>query len=63
MFLCFIAGVAPPSFVAIQTGKTLHQLSSSDAKFSWNSVILLAVFAVLSVIPVLVKQRLRRKFE
>ncbi|XP_034247079.1 transmembrane protein 41B-like isoform X2 [Thrips palmi] len=56
-------GVAPPSFVAIQTGKTLHQLSSSDAKFSWNSVILLAVFAVLSLIPVLVKQRLRRKFE
>lgn len=56
-------GVAPPSFVAIQTGKTLHQLSSSDAKFSWNSVILLAVFATLSLIPVLVKQRLRRKFE
>ncbi|KAJ1530902.1 hypothetical protein ONE63_005742 [Megalurothrips usitatus] len=56
-------GVAPPSFVAIQTGKTLHQLSSTDAKFSWNSVVLLAVFAVLSLIPVLVKQRLRRKFE
>ncbi|KAK3924951.1 Transmembrane protein 41-like protein [Frankliniella fusca] len=56
-------GVAPPSFVAIQTGQTLHQLSSSDAKFSWNSVILLAVFAVVSLVPVLAKQRLRRKFE
>lgn len=56
-------GVAPPSFVAIQAGKTLHNLTSSSDAWSWNSVIILCIFALLSLVPVLYKQKLKHKFE
>ncbi|KAK7868243.1 hypothetical protein R5R35_000644 [Gryllus longicercus] len=56
-------GVAPPSFVAIQAGQTLYKLSASSDAWSWTSVILLAVFAILSLVPVLLKKQLRDKFE
>lgn len=56
-------GVAPPSFVAIQAGKTLHQLTSVGGTWSWNSAILLALFAVSSLIPVLLKNRMKTKKE
>lgn len=56
-------GVAPPSFVAIQAGQTLYKLTASSDAWSWTSVILLAVFAVLSLVPVLLKQKLKDKFE
>ncbi|CAB3379593.1 Hypothetical predicted protein [Cloeon dipterum] len=56
-------GVAPPSFLAIQAGTTLHQMSSSGDAISWTSIILLAAFAVLSLVPVLLKSKLRDKFE
>ncbi|OWA51015.1 Transmembrane protein 41B [Hypsibius exemplaris] len=62
-FLGTFLGVAPPSFVAIQAGTTLHQLSSSGDAFSWTSVILLGIFALLSLIPVIFKGRLSRKFD
>ncbi|CAK9822096.1 Transmembrane protein 41B [Anthophora retusa] len=56
-------GVAPPSFVAIQAGQTLQNLTSSTDAWSWNSVIILCVFAVLSLLPVLFKQNLQQKFD
>ncbi|XP_073997049.1 transmembrane protein stas [Rhodnius prolixus] len=56
-------GVAPPSFVAIQAGKTLNQLSSASSTFSWTSVFILAAFAILSLLPVLLKKRLKDKFD
>ncbi|XP_059486582.1 transmembrane protein 41B isoform X2 [Neocloeon triangulifer] len=56
-------GVAPPSFVAIQAGTTLHQLASSGDAVSWTSITLLAIFAILSLVPVLLKAKLRDKFE
>lgn len=56
-------GVAPPSFVAIQTGQTLYQMSSSDMAFSWNSVLLLAAFAFISLIPIFLKEKLKDKLE
>ncbi|XP_014260505.1 transmembrane protein 41B isoform X2 [Cimex lectularius] len=56
-------GVAPPSFVAIQAGKTLNQLSSTSSSFSWTTVLLLAVFAGLSLVPVFLKNRLKKKFD
>lgn len=55
-------GVAPPSFVAIQAGQTLHTMSASDSAFSWTSVAMLGVFAVVSLIPIFMKQRLKEKF-
>uniref|UniRef100_A0A8D9A3Y2 Transmembrane protein 41B n=1 Tax=Cacopsylla melanoneura TaxID=428564 RepID=A0A8D9A3Y2_9HEMI len=56
-------GVAPPSFVAIQAGKTLQQMSSTSGTWSWGSVALLAVFAVISLVPIFIKKRLREKFD
>ncbi|XP_011170769.1 transmembrane protein 41 homolog isoform X2 [Solenopsis invicta] len=56
-------GVAPPSFIAIQAGQTLNKLTSSSDAWSWNSVIILCVFALLSLLPVLYKQKLKQKFE
>lgn len=56
-------GVAPPSFVAIQAGKTLNQLSSASSTFSWTSVLILAAFAILSLLPVFLKNRLKDKFD
>lgn len=56
-------GVAPPTFVAVQAGQTLHTLTSSSDAWSWMSVALLSVFACISLIPVLMKNKLREKFE
>lgn len=56
-------GVAPPSFVAIQAGQTLHNMSATDSAFSWTSVIMLGVFAVVSLVPIFLKRRLKEKFE
>ncbi|XP_015595948.1 transmembrane protein 41B [Cephus cinctus] len=56
-------GVAPPSFVAIQAGQTLHKLTSSRDAWSWNSMIILCVFALLSLVPVIFKQTFRQKFD
>uniref|UniRef100_A0A7G3AT91 Putative snare associated golgi protein n=1 Tax=Lutzomyia longipalpis TaxID=7200 RepID=A0A7G3AT91_LUTLO len=56
-------GVAPPSVIAIQAGKTLHTMTSSSDAFSLTSVCVLAVFAVLSLVPVLLKSKLKAKLE
>ncbi|XP_012279725.1 transmembrane protein 41 homolog [Orussus abietinus] len=56
-------GVAPPSFVAIQAGQTLNKLTSSADAWSWNSILILCAFALLSLVPILFKQRLKQKFE
>jgi hypothetical protein len=56
-------GVAPPSFVAIQAGTTLHKLTSTSEAFSLNSIFLLVVFAVGSLLPIVFKKKLREKFE
>ncbi|XP_076624234.1 transmembrane protein stas [Colletes latitarsis] len=56
-------GVAPPSFVAIQAGQTLQNLTSSSDAWSWNSILILCVFAVLSLVPVLFKQKLQQKLD
>merc|ERR1712004_764460 len=50
-------GVAPPSFVAIQAGTTLQQLTSTTDALSFQSVALLVIFAFLSILPALLKNR------
>ncbi|XP_038063184.1 transmembrane protein 41B-like [Patiria miniata] len=62
-FIGTFLGVAPPSFVAIQAGTTLYQLSHYGDAVSWTSVIVLAVLAVVSILPVILKNRLGKKFE
>ncbi|XP_074659851.1 transmembrane protein 41B-like isoform X2 [Tubulanus polymorphus] len=56
-------GVAPPSFVAIQAGTTLHKLTSSSDAISWTSMIVLGLFALVSLLPVVFKKTLQKKFE
>ncbi|KAF2368593.1 SNARE associated Golgi protein [Trinorchestia longiramus] len=62
-FLGTFIGVAPPSLVAVQAGTTLYELISYQDAFSTTSVVLLAATALLSLVPVLLKHRLREKFD
>ncbi|CAH2325533.1 transmembrane 41B [Pelobates cultripes] len=56
-------GVAPPSFVAIKAGTTLYQLTTAGEAVSWNSVIVLMVLALLSILPAIFQNKLKKKFE
>lgn len=58
-----VLGVAPPSFVAIQAGQTLHTLTSTKDAWSWTSITVLSVFALVSLIPVFLKDKLKKKFD
>merc|ERR1719154_571920 len=56
-------GVAPPSFIFIQAGTTLQQLSSTMDPITVESVALLVIFALVSLVPILLKNKLKAKFE
>ncbi|XP_029623645.1 transmembrane protein 41B [Salmo trutta] len=56
-------GVAPPSFVAINAGTTLYKLTTAGEAVSWNSLIVLGVLAVLSILPVCFQKKLQQKME
>jgi len=58
-----IVGVAPPSFFAIQTGTTLYEMTESTSNFTWSKVAFLGILAVLSLLPVLFKKKLRSRLE
>lgn len=57
------AGVAPPSFLAIQAGKTLNTMTSSTDAVSWTSMLLLLLFACVTLVPVIFKKQFKRKVE
>lgn len=61
--LSSIAGVAPPSFLAIQAGQTLNTMTSSSDAFSMRSMAMLVVFAFVSLLPVLFKKQLKQKLQ
>lgn len=52
-FVGTFIGVAPPSFVAIQAGQTLQQLTSSGEIFTWTTMAVLCGIALLALLPVL----------
>ena len=56
-------GVAPPSFIFIQAGTTLQQLTSTMDPITVETVLLLIVFALLSLLPIVLKNKLKAKFE
>lgn len=62
-YCLFYLGVAVPSVLAVQAGQTLNELTSTTSSWSWSSVLLLATFATLSLLPVLFKAKLRDKFD
>ncbi|KAK7099449.1 transmembrane protein 41B-like isoform X2 [Littorina saxatilis] len=62
-FIGTVIGVAPPSVVMIQAGQTLYKLTSYGDTFTWGYFGLLAFFALLSLLPVIFKKKLREKFD
>jgi len=56
-------GVAPPSFVFIQAGVTLQQLTSTMDPITIESVALLVIFAIISLVPVVLKDKMKQKFD
>lgn len=56
-------GVAPPSFIAIQGGQTLHDMTSKDSAFSITSFALLAGCGLISLIPILLRNKVREKID
>ena len=49
-------GVLPPSFVHVQAGRSLQELDSLSGLATWGNLAAMAVFAVLSLLPVLLKR-------
>ncbi|NP_001125395.1 transmembrane protein 41B [Pongo abelii] len=62
-FIGTFLGVAPPSFVAIKAGTTLHQPTTAGEAVSWNSIFILMILAVLSILPAIFQKKLKQKFE
>ncbi|XP_003743958.1 transmembrane protein 41B [Galendromus occidentalis] len=62
-FLGTFLGVAPPSILAIRAGISLQQLASANVMFTLENGLLLTGFAVLSMIPVVLRNRFKNKFE
>lgn len=50
-------------YVSPQAGTTLQQLSSTMDPITVETVLLLVVFALLSIAPALLKNKLKTKFE
>ncbi|CAF3126372.1 unnamed protein product [Rotaria sp. Silwood2] len=57
------AGVALPSVLFIQAGKTLHQLTSPSDVFSWRSILMLGICAILSLVPIRFKDKIQSFFK
>lgn len=62
-FVGTFLGVAPPSCIYIQAGTTLNKLTSSTAVLSYQSIAMLTVFALISLLPILFKNYLKKKIE
>ncbi|KAI4875396.1 hypothetical protein NFI96_018093 [Prochilodus magdalenae] len=62
-FIGTFLGVAPPSFVAINAGTTLYKLTTAGEAVSWNSLAVLGVLAILSILPVCFQKKLQQKLE
>lgn len=56
-------GVAPPSCFYVQAGTTLKTLTSSSAVFTWQSIITLAFFSIVALLPVFFKNQLKKRVE
>lgn len=53
-------GVAPPSFVFIQAGTTLQQITKEGIKFSWSAILMITFSAVVALVPIIYQQYTKR---
>ena len=56
-------GVAPPSLLAIRAGISLQQLASANIFLTLENGALIAGLAVLSLVPVYLRDNYKDKFE
>uniref|UniRef100_T1GSW7 VTT domain-containing protein n=1 Tax=Megaselia scalaris TaxID=36166 RepID=T1GSW7_MEGSC len=56
-------GVAPPSVLAIQAGKTLQTMTTASGTFSWTNVAILSASAALAIVPIFFKNKVKNKLE
>lgn len=63
IYALLLSGVAPPSFVAINAGTTLYKLTTAGEAVSWNSLAVLGILAVLSILPVCFQKKLQKKLD
>ncbi len=56
-------GVAPPSCFYVQAGTTLNKLTNSTAVFTWQSILTLAFFSVVALLPVFFKNQLKKRVD
>uniref|UniRef100_A0A1I7VGU6 WD_REPEATS_REGION domain-containing protein n=1 Tax=Loa loa TaxID=7209 RepID=A0A1I7VGU6_LOALO len=49
-------GVAPPSCIYIQAGATLQRLTHMGAAWSWSAILVVALTALLSLVPIFYKR-------
>eukprot|EP01137_Pigoraptor_chileana_P018289 Opistho-2@77543 len=60
-FVGTFLGVAPPSFVAVNLGRTIHQLTSTSLPLS--TVVSLIAVGFVALVPVVFKDSLRKKLQ
>ena len=56
-------GVAPPSFGFISAGFELYELTTTGDAFSFKSIALVIVAAIVSLLPVVFRKKMREKLE
>ena len=59
---CFV-GVAPPSFGFISAGFELYELTTTGDAFSFKSITLIVIAAIISLLPVVFRRRVQQKLE
>ena len=58
-----IVGVAPPSFGFISAGFELYELTATGDAFSFKSITLIVIAAIVSLLPVVFRRRVQQKLE
>ncbi|XP_063717336.1 transmembrane protein 41B-like [Symsagittifera roscoffensis] len=61
-FIGTFLGVAPPSFVAVSAGQNIYNLTTAGDALSYTSILMLAIFAILSMLPVIFQNKLKAHF-
>ncbi|XP_065652501.1 transmembrane protein 41B isoform X2 [Hydra vulgaris] len=56
-------GVAPPSFGFISAGVELYELSATGDAFSFKSIIVVVMSALISLLPVIFRKKLQKKLQ
>jgi len=62
-FLGTFIGVAPPSFGFISAGFELYELTATGDAFSFKSITLIVIAAIVSLLPVVFRRRVQQKLE